>query len=100
MPIKRHGKRRPRNSAGAPQAPKVPRPARSEHRFDEALSDLAAEVLAGQCHEMPWEHFRLSCLPGRTEQEAAAELGRWADYYRIKVDFASRAGERLIRFTA
>jgi hypothetical protein len=61
-----------------------------EHRFNEQLSTLATEVLAGRCQEMPWELFRVSHLPGWTHDEAAAEVGRWAAHYGIKVTFEDR----------
>lgn len=83
----------------APSA-KGTRDANPEQRFDAPLCDLAADVLAGRCREMGWELFRTACAPGRTDSEAAAELGRWAAYYQIKVDVVSRSGERVLCFAA
>jgi hypothetical protein len=58
--------------------------------IDERLSQIAAEVLAGQHVEFAWELFRLQYFPGREHEEVAAVLGAWSRRHGIKVRFEGR----------
>jgi len=64
--------------------------------LEEVLKELGANRPAVDC---PWELFRVVNFPGRSQTDAAQELGEWATLNGLEVEFVARgalSGKRKV----
>jgi hypothetical protein len=63
--------------------------------YDDRLSTLASDVLAGYDYECAWELFRFGHFRGMDDGQSATVLARWARAHRISAAFKTRKARNL-----